>query len=121
MAYGHTFADDVKPMVQNRSENFAIYMGTKVNSFQAFEFLFQQVVAESREELRSRRYPTYPIHHLHTTSRLCLLRREEGYRTPLVWPHEKFFRTSALTFTGLFRGRISPHQWLRVAGGYDPI
>ncbi len=54
MAYGHTFADDVKPMVQNRSENFAIYMGTKVNSFQAFEFLFQQVVAESREELRSR-------------------------------------------------------------------
>ncbi len=54
MAYGHTFADDVKPMVQNRSENFAIYMGTKVNSFQAFEFLFQQVVAESREELRLR-------------------------------------------------------------------
>ncbi len=53
MAYGHTFADDVKPMWQNRSENFAIYMGTKVNSFQAFEFLFQQVVAESREELRS--------------------------------------------------------------------
>ncbi len=54
MAYGHTFADDVKPMVQNRSENFAIYRGTKVNSFQAFEFLFQQVVAESREELRTR-------------------------------------------------------------------
>ncbi len=54
MAYGHTFADDVKPMVQNRSENFAIYMGTKVNSFQAFEFLFRQVVAESREELRAR-------------------------------------------------------------------
>ncbi len=56
MAYGHTFADDVKPMWQNRSENFAIYMGTKVNSFQAFEFLFQQVAAESREELRPRGY-----------------------------------------------------------------
>ncbi len=54
MAYGHTFADDVKPMWQNRSENFAIYMGTKVNSFQAFEFLFQQVVAESQEELRAK-------------------------------------------------------------------
>ncbi len=53
MAYGHTFSDDVKPILQNMSENFAIYMGTKVNSFQAFEFLFQQVVAESREELRS--------------------------------------------------------------------
>ncbi len=54
MAYGHTFSDDVKPMWQNRSENFAIYRGTKVDSFQAFEFLFQQVVAESREELRSK-------------------------------------------------------------------
>ncbi len=61
MAYGHTFSDDVKPMWQNRSENFAIYMGTKVNSFQAFEFLFQQVVAESREELRPRLSPSLRV------------------------------------------------------------
>jgi hypothetical protein len=53
MAYCHMLPNDVKPILQDMSEIFAIYMGTNVNLFQTFEFLFQQVVAKLREELRS--------------------------------------------------------------------